>query len=72
MKKDCGLTKEQECNSTPVVESMVEEKVNQRDNIEPSSLSDTTYSNVSRFQLKNQRVLKINIFGASRLNYLGI
>ena len=51
MKKDCGLTKEQECNSTPVVESMVEEKVNQRDNIEPSSLSET-YSNVSKFQLR--------------------
>ena len=56
MKKDRGLSKEQECNSTPVIESMVEEKVNQRDNIEPLSLSEA-YSNVSKFQSKNKCVL---------------
>lgn len=46
MKKDCGPSKENEYNSTHIVESMLEEKVNQRDNIEPSSLSEA-YSNVS-------------------------
>ena len=58
MKKDRGLSKEQECNSTPVIESMVEEKANQRDNIEPLSLSEA-YSNVSKFQSKNKCVLTL-------------
>ena len=51
MKKDCGPSKEIEYNSTHVVESMLEEKVNQRDNIEPSSLSEA-YSNVSILSIK--------------------
>ena len=51
MKKDCGPSKENEYNSTHIVESMLEEKVNQRDNIEPSSLSEA-HSNVSILSIK--------------------
>ena len=48
MKNDCGSSKEIEENSTPVVESMLEENVHQRTIMEPSNLSDV-YSNVSLF-----------------------
>ena len=48
MKNDCGSSKEIEENSTPVVESMFEENVHQRDIMEPSNLSEV-YSNVSLF-----------------------
>ena len=61
MKKDCGPSKENEYNSTHIVESMLEEKVNQRDNIEPSSLSEA-YSNVSILSIKHQCLILLDIY----------
>ena len=67
MKKDCGPSKEIERNSTPVVESMLEEKVHQRDNIEPSNLSEA-YSNVSPFWINNKKTSENHI----TINYINI